>query len=201
MAYNPQADFTNWEAPSGNFTQGNVKDNDGTRNGTPINQKTLNDLYQFYLRLLAKNGVSPNNQPDNQVDNQIMEALDKNLREWEPQDTTKPSLDGVSPGYARFELSTMTAEIELPSSTTDEVVTFSVAPHPVGSTITCYVVPGSGAFSITVNSTNIGLNRPIYQAGVNGTDQSTRRAIDFTNGDSFTITVFDDYLLLNQPQV
>lgn len=201
MAYDPKNDFTNWEAANGNFTQGNIKDNDGTRNGTPINQKTLNDLYQFYIRLVAKNGVTPNGNPDNQVNNQLMEALDKNLRSWEQGELLNPTLTTIVAGYAGFSIDTKVAVFDLNASLSDEIVTFFTDPHPVGSKIMCYVEPSSGSFDITLNSTNLGANKPIKQAGINGADSSTRRAINTTNGDSFTLTVFDSFILLDQPPI
>lgn len=76
-------DLTNIEAPSGNFTKGRVKDNDGTQNGTPNNEKLHGDWTQFFQRLMAEAGITPNGNADDQVNNQLYDALIRTPRIWE----------------------------------------------------------------------------------------------------------------------
>lgn len=200
MARNPENDFPNWEAPAGNFTKGRVRDNDGTLNGTPLNELTLGDIYQFFLKLMNDNDITPNGNADDQVNNQLITALNRNRRFWEGDVITNPTQQGTTPGYISFDVQNTKAVVfDLSASIAEPVVTFFTN-APVGTTITCYLTPTSGTFNIEINSTNLGLgDKPILQAGVSGTNQSTRRVIN--SNDSFTITVFDDFFLLDQPQV
>ena len=200
MARNPENDFPNWEAPAGNFTKGRIRDNDGTLNGTPLNELTLGDVYQFFLKLMDDNGITPNGNADDIVDNQLITALNLNRRVWEGDVITNPDQFGGGPGYTGFDIQNTKAVVfDLGASVADDVVTFFTN-APVGTAITCYLTPTSGTFNIEINSTNLGLGeKPILQAGVSGTNQGTRRVIN--SNDSFTITVFDDFLLLDQPQI
>jgi hypothetical protein len=57
--------MTNVTAPGGNYPYGNVKDDDGTGNGTPVNKADFADMFQFFARLLALGGVVGNDLPEN----------------------------------------------------------------------------------------------------------------------------------------
>lgn len=54
----------NVNAPTTDFPYGRVRDNDGTGNGTPANEKTLGDFHQFFARLLDQASSVPNGLPD-----------------------------------------------------------------------------------------------------------------------------------------
>lgn len=59
-----------------NFPDGRIKDNDGSGNGTGINERTNGDIHQTISRLMRKYGIVPNNLPDNITNGfQIVEAI------------------------------------------------------------------------------------------------------------------------------
>ena len=59
-----------------NFPDGRIKDNDGSGNGTGINERTNGDIHQTISRLMRKYGIVPNNLPDNVTNGfQIVEAI------------------------------------------------------------------------------------------------------------------------------
>ena len=59
-----------------NFPDGRIKDNDGSGNGTGINERTNGDIHQTISRLMRKYGIIPNNLPDNVTNGfQIVEAI------------------------------------------------------------------------------------------------------------------------------
>jgi hypothetical protein len=55
----------NVDAPTLTYPYGNIKDDDGTGNGTPLNKLVHADFHQFFARLLALAGISANELPDN----------------------------------------------------------------------------------------------------------------------------------------
>lgn len=69
-------DFGNYTAPSGTYPYGNIKDDTGTNDGTPVNVLTNGDIQQFFQRLLQTSGIVINNLPDN-LDNgfQLFESF------------------------------------------------------------------------------------------------------------------------------
>ena len=59
-----------------NFPDGRIKDNDGSGNGTGINERTNGDIHQTISRLMRKYGIVPNGLPDNVTNGfQIVEAI------------------------------------------------------------------------------------------------------------------------------
>jgi hypothetical protein len=59
-----------------NFPDGRIKDNDGSGNGTGVNERTNGDLHQTISRLMRLYGITPNNLPDNITNGyQIVDAL------------------------------------------------------------------------------------------------------------------------------
>jgi hypothetical protein len=59
-----------------NFPDGRIKDNDGSGNGTGVNERTNGDLHQTIARLMRLYGITPNDLPDNvQNGYQIIDAL------------------------------------------------------------------------------------------------------------------------------
>lgn len=55
----------NVTAPGGDYPYGNIKDDDGTGNGTPVTKAVYADFHQFFGRLLALGGVVGNDLPEN----------------------------------------------------------------------------------------------------------------------------------------
>jgi hypothetical protein len=73
-------DKQNTVPPNAIYPNGNIRDDDGSGNGTPVNVDVYGDFHQFFARLLASNGVSPNGLPDNAYDGfQYYESLQNML--------------------------------------------------------------------------------------------------------------------------
>lgn len=71
----------NVTAPGGDYPYGDIKDNDGTNNGTPVNRAVYADFHQFFARLLDQGGVTANGLPDNSTNTfQYFLALIANIR-------------------------------------------------------------------------------------------------------------------------
>jgi hypothetical protein len=69
-------DFENYESPDGEYPYGNIKDNDGSGNGTPANKETFADIFQFFAKMCDAAGIIPTGVPDNEYDGwQFFEAL------------------------------------------------------------------------------------------------------------------------------
>jgi hypothetical protein len=69
-------DFGRYTAPDGTYPYGQIKDDTGSNDGTPVNVLTNGDIQQFFQRLLQTSGITVNNLPDN-LDNgfQLFESL------------------------------------------------------------------------------------------------------------------------------
>jgi hypothetical protein len=55
----------NVEEATSDYPYGNIKDNTGTNNGTPVNKEVYADFHQFFARLLAVGSVTANGLPEN----------------------------------------------------------------------------------------------------------------------------------------
>jgi hypothetical protein len=61
---------------SGTYPYGNIKDDDGTGNGTPVNVLTNADFHQFFSKLMDAAGIVANDTPDNLTNGfQLYQAL------------------------------------------------------------------------------------------------------------------------------
>lgn len=70
------ANQQNISAPDGDYLYGRIKDDDGTNDGTPVNEKVYGDIHQFFARLAAMAGITLNDLPDNEYSGfQFYEAL------------------------------------------------------------------------------------------------------------------------------
>ena len=56
----------NVSAPTAEFPYGDVNDNTGTNNGTPLNRASMSDMFQFFAKLADEAGVVPNDVVDNE---------------------------------------------------------------------------------------------------------------------------------------
>lgn len=70
------ANQTNIEAPSGDFPFGRIKNDTGSGDGVPVDEKVYGDLHQLVAKLVDETGIVLNDLPDN-VSNgfQFFEAL------------------------------------------------------------------------------------------------------------------------------
>lgn len=58
------------------YPSGRVRDNDGSGNGTGVNEATKGDLHQFFEKLMRLYDIAPNDLPDNEVNGfQLIDAL------------------------------------------------------------------------------------------------------------------------------
>lgn len=68
-------DKENVEAPTPQFPYGNLTDNDGSNNGTPVNRQVFSDMFQFLARMLGESDIIPNGELDQAGKFQYYEAL------------------------------------------------------------------------------------------------------------------------------
>lgn len=62
------------------YPYGDIKDDTGAEDGTPIDRLVYADLHQLTERMFAKSGIAPNNLPDNATNGfQLYEALIKTI--------------------------------------------------------------------------------------------------------------------------
>lgn len=54
-------------APGGAYPFGNIKDNTGANDGTPLNTLVHADFHQFFAKMLDDSGIGANGLPDNSV--------------------------------------------------------------------------------------------------------------------------------------
>lgn len=61
---------------SSTYPYGDIKDNSGSNDGTPVNRAVYADLHQFFEKMFAESGLTANNLPDN-ADNgfQLFQSL------------------------------------------------------------------------------------------------------------------------------
>lgn len=86
----PLAGKTNVQPPDGQFPFGRIKNNDGSQNGTPVDESVYGDFHQFFEKLMSLSGIAPNNLPENQYSGfQLIEALKKIFVQLE---NTSPNL-------------------------------------------------------------------------------------------------------------
>lgn len=75
MAYNI-TDKTNTTPPNGTYPFGNIKDDTGANDGTPVDVKTYADFHQFFAKLANLAGITLNGLPDNATNGfQLISAL------------------------------------------------------------------------------------------------------------------------------
>lgn len=59
------ANKTNVDPPSGPYPFGNIKDETGLNDGTPVDKAVYADFHQFFAKLLYESFITPNNLPEN----------------------------------------------------------------------------------------------------------------------------------------
>lgn len=59
-----------------NYPNGRIRNNDGSGNGTGVNEATKGDIHQFFEKLMRLYDIAPNDLPDNETNGfQLIEAL------------------------------------------------------------------------------------------------------------------------------
>jgi hypothetical protein len=169
------SDRTNVDAPSGNFTRGRVRNNDGSGNGTPNNEALHGDWTQFFEKLMRDNGITPNGNPDDQVNNQIYQGLlsaidgrfagTTSILTQGAFDALTSTITGVSDQYF-LEINTKTVVIDTDPISIREIGGF-LSNIPIGERITV-VTPST--FLMVLNTT--GSAFPIRLSGNTTPDDS-----------------------------
>ena len=47
----------NTSAPDANYEFGNIKDNTGSNNGTPVDKNVYADFHQFFAKMVGESGI------------------------------------------------------------------------------------------------------------------------------------------------
>lgn len=69
-------DLINATAEDSDNLYGDITDDNGSGNGTPMNNASFHDMFVFYQRLMQKGGITPNGLPDNAYNGwQLYQAL------------------------------------------------------------------------------------------------------------------------------
>ena len=77
----PLSGKTNVTAPNAAYPYGDIKDNTGSNNGTPVNKSVYADIHQFFARIFALSGLTYNNLLDNATNGfQYVDALVKYIK-------------------------------------------------------------------------------------------------------------------------
>ena len=58
----------NTDAPSTAYPFGNIKDNTGSNNGTPVDKNVYADFHQFFAKMMDESGIAYNDLPDSATD-------------------------------------------------------------------------------------------------------------------------------------
>lgn len=80
MAYNPSIIYTgNINAPSANYPYGSARNDSSASatDGTPLEERWLNDLLGWQAALLQKAGLTPSGDPETALVSQFLEALER----------------------------------------------------------------------------------------------------------------------------
>lgn len=85
----------NTEGVSTAYPFGNIKDDSGAGDGTPVDKAVYADFHQFFEKLMNAAGITHNNLPDNQTDGfQLFDAL---MKVFQPDDWDNDTLyDNIS---------------------------------------------------------------------------------------------------------
>lgn len=164
-------DKPNTEAPSANYPYGNIVDNDGSLNGTPVNKLVYADLHQFFERLMALAGVTHNGLPENNTNGfQLIGALDTFSRSL----TASLSANGTVTRASLAEVNTQTdiAKVLTPKTLSD----------------TYGVVHNSGTERLTKKIVSIG----DWDMDSNQTTTVTHGLADFTKIKAVEVMILND---------
>lgn len=81
---------TNVMPPDGTYPYGDIKDNSGLNDGTPVNRAVYADLHQFFAKMLDASGIAANGLPENLTNGfQYFLALIANIRATSASETAR----------------------------------------------------------------------------------------------------------------
>ncbi len=82
---------TNVTPPSAHFSFGRIKDDDGTGNGTPVDEDVYGDMHQFFEKLMTEGGITANELPDGDYNGfQLFQAFAKYISDRVESGTYTP---------------------------------------------------------------------------------------------------------------
>jgi hypothetical protein len=84
---------TNVTPPSAHFSFGRIKDDDGTGNGTPVDEDVYGDMHQFFEKLMTEGGITANELPDGDYNGfQLFQAFAKYISDRIEAGTYTPTI-------------------------------------------------------------------------------------------------------------
>jgi hypothetical protein len=115
------------DTPTVEYPYGKPRNNNGSRNGFPVDEYTHGDYVQFFARLLALGNVVPNNMADNAANGfQYAQALQNFIQQF-----TSPKANSESPGL----MGTPTAPTAAPGTNTMQIATTAFVNAAINSLV------------------------------------------------------------------
>lgn len=186
----PLSSKPNTAAPNSDFPYGDIKDNGGANDGTPINRAVYGDFHQFFAKMLAESGINANGLPENATNGfQYYEALLKDVQ-------------GVIDSY-KVSSSTDITITDLPAGVTTNIQSKNI--HKRGKIVFFHLnlnvtLPADVATFNTAVGFSFRVAFPTIftplNAGLNGSSAGSTVALSFIGGTDPKI----DYVSFGKPQ-
>lgn len=184
---------TNVAAPNATYPYGDLIDDTGTANGTPVSRQVYADFHQFFARLLALSGIAPNNLPDNASNGfQYFDALEALTGRTAWQVGANPVVAAPStgvtlptPAYNRYRLVGKTLYWKL--SITNATISLSPTAITISGPIVFNHVAGATSAPKVIGLYNGQPDLAVSNDAVTGPNQVTLTRLSgsaFTNGTS-----------------
>lgn len=94
----------NVDAPDATWLYGDINNNSGAGDGTPLDKEFTTDMAQFFERMMAQSSVVANDLPDNETNGwQIWEAFLQFARPYKSYAGTLEQTAGAAPIEVKFE--------------------------------------------------------------------------------------------------
>lgn len=193
------SDYTNYNTPDSDYPRGRVRDKSTGISGTKVKENMMGDITQFFSKLMAEAGVTPNHLPDNEYSGwQLFDAF-KSLIETGVWATYTPTLSArnVSDApvvggfagtiYARWvktssnivHIIMIGGSVATTSTASQLIFSFPIALSPGQSVLgyaLCKYYDGSSNFAVEVS------------ANYNAAGQGTEFKINKLDGSAFGVT-------------
>jgi len=169
---------TNVIPNGGAYPFGNIKDDDGTFNGTPLDSELFADYIQFFEKMFSASSLVANGLSDNNTNGfQLFEALEDISTEikyrgavgYTNSTALLSDMDEFTPGLAEFTSLRKIIDIVLPSWTGQRIV--SLGDALVGTEIFIHMSSLGVSFPrFVINGTSLGVGQQIRKKGVTVND-------------------------------
>jgi hypothetical protein len=154
--------LTNVEPASAEFPFGDLKNNTGTNNGTPVNRDLLTDLIQLGQKMASEAGITMNDVPDNEYDGwQLYEAFRKLTKPYKVYTATLNQTGTAAPVATVLRNELSGTPVWTRSGTGAYLLTLTGEFTPGKTFLICGTPTGTvtGPFNLGYNNVNeIGLN-------------------------------------------